>query len=185
MDLKTATAHIGARVRYHPIIGLKHDGKLYRLRAVERMDGEDVAWLDGKRGFVSIDALSPGPQPLVKRAEVAPCAMSSCGLRKEPGQPWTLLPPPPGTCPLCARSHKPEEPHDAQMLHYQYRFYFTYGRWPTWADAVAHCNDKTRAYWERELRALDAWTQPPDGVAPIAEPCPAHERACDHKEIVT
>lgn len=80
-----------------------------------------------------------------------------------------LLPPKPGTCPICATEHKPEMPHNAQSLYYQYRFYAIRGRWPTWADAVAHCGDQMRAHCERELRARGAWTEPTDGE-PIADP---------------
>jgi len=80
-----------------------------------------------------------------------------------------LLPPPPGTCPTCAVKHGPTEAHNAQSLYYQYRFYGTHGRWPTWADAIAHCASAAREIWERELRARGAWTEPEDGL-PIADP---------------
>lgn len=79
-----------------------------------------------------------------------------------------LLPPKPGTCPICATEHEREMPHNAQSLYYQYRFYGIRGRWPTWADAVAHCGDQMRAHWERELRAREAWSEP-EGE-PIADP---------------
>lgn len=52
-----------------------------------------------------------------------------------------LLPPPPGTCPICAVKHDPTWPHNAQSLYYQYRFYGIRGRWPTWADAAATSAD--------------------------------------------
>jgi hypothetical protein len=80
-----------------------------------------------------------------------------------------LLPPAPGTCPICAVNHRPEEPHNQQSLYYQYRFYGVRGRWPTWADAVAHCAPQMRERWERELRASGKWTEPADGQ-PIADP---------------
>lgn len=82
-----------------------------------------------------------------------------------------LLPPTPGTCPICATEHKPEYPHNATSLYYQYRFYGVRGRWPTWADAAAHCTDEMRLYWKSalNLRGLD-WTSPPDGSEPIADP---------------
>ena len=53
-----------------------------------------------------------------------------------------LLPSPPGVCPICATDHRPELPHNALSMYYQFRFYGVRGRWPTWADAVAH---RTRA----------------------------------------
>lgn len=81
-----------------------------------------------------------------------------------------LLPPKPGTCPICAVDHKPEDPHNAQSLYYQYRFYGVRGRWPTWADAMAHCDPQIRARWEQALRDRGAWTAPKDGSEPIADP---------------
>ena len=58
---------------------------------------------------------------------------------------------PPSTCPICATKHEPEQPHNRQSLAYQYKFYDEHGRWPTWADAMAHCPDEIRNYWTREL----------------------------------
>ena len=49
---------IGAAVRYHPIIGGKHDGHTYRVRAVGNMHGRPVAWLEGKAGCVDVRAIS-------------------------------------------------------------------------------------------------------------------------------
>ena len=80
-----------------------------------------------------------------------------------------LLPPEEGTCPICAVDHEPEQPHNYQSLYYQYRFYGVRGRWPTWADALAHCDDVVREHWERELRSRGAWNEPNDGE-PIADP---------------
>ena len=79
-----------------------------------------------------------------------------------------LLPPPPGVCPICAVDHDPTLPHNAQSLYYQYRFYGVRGRWPTWADAIAHCDEATRRLWRAELESRNAWTEP-DGE-PIADP---------------
>lgn len=80
-----------------------------------------------------------------------------------------LLPPPPDTCPTCAVKHGPHEAHNAQSLYYQYRFYGMHGRWPTWADAIAHCEPQVREIWERAIRARGAWTEPANGE-PIADP---------------
>ena len=80
-----------------------------------------------------------------------------------------LLPPKEGTCPVCATKHKPEDAHNGQSLYYQYRFYGTYGRWPTWADAIAHCDEQMRLFWERALRDRGRWSEPADGK-PIADP---------------
>jgi len=73
-----------------------------------------------------------------------------------PGAPtiggFTLLPAKPGTCPECAVDHDPKHPHNQQSLYYQYHFYADHQRWPTWADALAHCDDQMKAFWKDELQ---------------------------------
>ncbi len=59
---------------------------------------------------------------------------------------------PPGTCPECAVKHDPEQPHNRDSLAYQYKFYDKYGRWPTWADAMAHCPPDVKAVWIAALK---------------------------------
>lgn len=55
---------VGDKVHFHPIIGQAHDGKgAYRVRATED-SGYGVGtrcrvWLEGKTGFVCVEALSP------------------------------------------------------------------------------------------------------------------------------
>ena len=58
---------------------------------------------------------------------------------------------PPGTCQECAVKHDPGQPHNKQSLTYQYKFYADHGRWPTWADAMAHCSTEIKEYWKKEL----------------------------------
>jgi len=65
---------------------------------------------------------------------------------------FAMLPAKPGTCPECAVNHPPEQPHDQQSLFYQYKFYSENGRWPTWDDAMAHCNTEIREVWRVALR---------------------------------
>ena len=65
--------------------------------------------------------------------------------------PCFLLPALGGTCSECAVEHGPTEPHNQQSLYYQYHFYNEHGVWPTWGDALAHCDEKTRQLWESEL----------------------------------
>jgi len=62
-----------------------------------------------------------------------------------------LLNAPTGTCPECAVKHDPTQPHDRQSLHYQYHFHGQHGRWPTWADAMAHCSADVQKMWIDEL----------------------------------
>jgi hypothetical protein len=67
---------------------------------------------------------------------------------------WTLMPvdTSDGKCSQCARHHDPGVPHDQQSLAYQYAFYAEHCRWPTWADAMAHCAPDVQDAWKRELR---------------------------------
>lgn len=65
-----------------------------------------------------------------------------------------LLPPAPDVCQECAVDHKPDEPHNQQSLYYQMAFHMKHGRWPTWHDALAHCDERTRELWLIELRKL-------------------------------
>lgn len=78
-----------------------------------------------------------------------------------------LLPPKPGVCPVCAVGHGGARPHNGQSLYYQYWFYFKHGRWPTWADAIAHCEPELQRLWRQALEQEGVWTEPEDGV-PIA-----------------
>ena len=64
----------------------------------------------------------------------------------------TLLPAKKGTCLECATEHPPEQPHNQQSLFYQYAFYQTHGRWPTWKDAMEHCTAEMKADWIKALR---------------------------------
>ena len=65
---------------------------------------------------------------------------------------FTLMPATPGTCAECAVKHDPAYPHNQQSLYYQYHFYGEHNRWPTWDDAMAHCNDQMKESWKMELR---------------------------------
>jgi hypothetical protein len=63
-------------------------------------------------------------------------------MKKESGM--ILVPCKGGNCPECATEHEPWEPHNL-CLYYQYHFYGQHQRFPTWADAMAHCTDKVKA----------------------------------------
>jgi hypothetical protein len=54
-----------------------------------------------------------------------------------------LLPCKEGVCKECATEHEPWEPHNL-CLYYQYYFREKQGRFPTWADATAHCSDEVK-----------------------------------------
>lgn len=65
-----------------------------------------------------------------------------------------LLPAAEGTCEWCAVRHFPSQPHNAQSMFYQYRFYNEHGRWPNWLDAMAHCSDELKTAWKSHLKKL-------------------------------
>ncbi len=57
--MKASELYIGKVVRYHPVVDGSSDGKKYEVRAFAICAyNEDVAWLAGKAGCVSIKALS-------------------------------------------------------------------------------------------------------------------------------
>ena len=58
-----------------------------------------------------------------------------------------ICPPVAGVCPVCAVNHAPTMPHNRDSLYYQMRFQQKHGRFPTWADAMAHCDEHIRAVW--------------------------------------
>lgn len=65
-----------------------------------------------------------------------------------------LLPPAADVCQKCATKHEPELPHNQQSLFWQCWFYRQNAgaRWPTWADAMAHCTPEMRETWTKLLR---------------------------------
>ena len=58
-----------------------------------------------------------------------------------------IVPPTAGVCPVCAVNHGEAMPHNRDSLYYQMRFFQKHGRFPTWADAMAHCDEHTKAVW--------------------------------------
>ena len=88
------------------------------------------------------------------------------------GEGFTLLPPKPDVCQECAVDHDPLLPHNAQSLYYQYSFYAEHGRWPTWKDALAHCEPEMQQFWEEALREKGAWTEPESEVPDV---CPTED----------
>jgi hypothetical protein len=64
---------------------------------------------------------------------------------------FMLLSPRPDTCQECATKHDPALPHNQQSLFYQYKFFQEHDRWPTWADAMAHCTEDMKTMWIKVL----------------------------------
>ena len=73
---------------------------------------------------------------------------------------WTLLPCSPDKCKQCAVDHPADAPHDKDSMYYQYRFHGEHGRFPTWEDALAHCDDEIKESWEAALRRSGHWQKP-------------------------
>lgn len=63
--MKIQDIQIDMKVRFHPIIGGKHDGNIYTVRGTGQLFGRGVAWLDGKSGCVAVEALSVPRRGLV------------------------------------------------------------------------------------------------------------------------
>lgn len=59
--------------------------------------------------------------------------------------------PVPGACPQCATKHEADKPHDRNSLYYLYLFRKRNRRFPSWSDAMAHCDNKTKARWTQKL----------------------------------
>lgn len=55
-----------------------------------------------------------------------------------------ICPPMPGACKVCATFHAPDLPHDRDSLYFVIQFRRRYKRFPTWDDAMAHCDTATR-----------------------------------------
>lgn len=72
-------------------------------------------------------------------------------IREESGS-MMMLPAKEGTCQECAVDHDPTYPHNAQSMHYQYKFYNEHGRWPGWKEAMDHCSEQMKVHWIKELK---------------------------------
>lgn len=89
-----------------------------------------------------------------KKTKPPMVAMNAAGTMPPQGHlgGFRLMPTKPGVCPECAVDHAPDAAHNQQSLAYQYHFYNRFGRWPTWADAIAHCAPEIQAAWEKGLK---------------------------------
>jgi hypothetical protein len=62
-----------------------------------------------------------------------------------------MLPGPPGSCEWCHTEHERDQPHNRDSLPYQMKFNAIHGRWPTWTDAMSHCESDVRKMWRDGL----------------------------------
>lgn len=59
IPLSTAQCVPGTLVRYHPVIGGPHDGRIYEIaQAAQMMSDRPCTWLRRKSGCVAINSLS-------------------------------------------------------------------------------------------------------------------------------
>ena len=65
---------------------------------------------------------------------------------------FSVLPPKPNNCQMCAVDHATDQPHDHGSLFYQMKFNQEHGRFPTWEDAMAHCSEEVRTQWGSLLK---------------------------------
>lgn len=76
-----------------------------------------------------------------------------------------ILPPKPGVCQICAVAHDPKMPHNRDSLYYQVRFHHQHRRFPTWWDAMSHCDDHVKKIWMDTLAEYGVIVIPPDEKA--------------------
>jgi hypothetical protein len=107
------------------------------------------------------------PQP-VRQLPSSVTKIDADGNETHEAAAWHIMPPPADRCQICAVKHEPGEPHNAHSMYYQMTFTSMIGRAPTWADALAHCGEKTKLLWTAELQRRGAWTEPPAGEEPVA-----------------
>lgn len=62
-----------------------------------------------------------------------------------------VMPVRPGLCQECGSQHDLTAPHNRDSLRYQMLFHGEHGRYPSWADAMAHCPDNVKALWTDAL----------------------------------
>ena len=81
---------------------------------------------------------------------------------------WSLLPPKPGFCVICAVNHKSNRPHNPESIYYRFKFFQLYNRFPTWADAIAHLpKDKQKFIKNFVINNSDDWK---NCESPISQP---------------
>lgn len=74
-----------------------------------------------------------------------------------------ITPPTPKACKICATIHDPRRPHDRDSLYYQNKFRKAHKRFPTWEDAMAHCDERTKAAFREELKRRGIYLEDADG----------------------
>jgi hypothetical protein len=78
---------------------------------------------------------------------------SRCAASEVP-EGFTVLPPPPSMCHICAREHAEHEPHDALSLYWHTARKLAGAPPPTWQDALDHCPPAIQRAWEHELKEV-------------------------------
>ena len=102
--------------------------------------------------------MNQGCANTIRRVQFPPCALTvQANATGKEGQVYPtdgairVAAPSSGTCPVCATVHDPKDPHDRNSLYYLHRFHRRHKRFPTWADAMAHCSAETQEAWKKKL----------------------------------
>lgn len=82
-----------------------------------------------------------------------------------PASAWTLMPPAPHVCQVCAVDHEPAEPHDPESFYWRTKRHIAGEPAPTWADALAHVEPELRAAWVAALAERGVTVDPPQDSA--------------------
>ena len=64
---------------------------------------------------------------------------------------WTLLPPAPDACQVCAAHHEPHEPHNPDSIYWRTARNIANEPMPTWGEALAHVEEPLRSTWVKLL----------------------------------
>lgn len=91
--------------------------------------------------------------------------MGEIKVKEIPFDKVSILPPKPGVCSICAVDHKPNQPHNPESLYYQMKFRQQNGRFPTWADAMAHCEPHIQKMWIDALAERGVIVEMPENTA--------------------
>lgn len=67
---------------------------------------------------------------------------------------WTLMPPAKHLCQTCATDHNPCTTHNPQTMFYQSKRHMDGLEPGTWEDAMAHCDEETKALWREQLTSM-------------------------------
>jgi hypothetical protein len=87
------------------------------------------------------------PKPMIKAGTLTTVDMETGEVVSQKRNAFSMLPPSPDVCQVCATDHAHDQPHNKESIYYQMQFHATHGRYPKWSDAMAHCAPEIRDQW--------------------------------------